>query len=107
MVIVLVALWALIAWNGNAAAQQQERREPGWEYATYVNAGLLSVWNTSQAKLDGDNAHEVYTRLGGKKPRDRFTNVDMLDHLGERGWELVAIEIVDGGHKFYFKRPAR
>jgi hypothetical protein len=50
----------------------------------------------------------VYERLGGKLPRDKVANTEVLNLVGQKGWDLVALTHQPGPTMtFWFKRLAR
>ena len=52
--------------------------------------------------------NDVYERFGGKLPRDKVANTEVLNLVGKKGWELLAVTHQPGPTMtFWFKRPAR
>jgi hypothetical protein len=50
----------------------------------------------------------VYERLGGKLPRDKVANTEILNLVGQEGWELVAVTHQPGPTMtFWFKRSVQ
>jgi len=80
-----------------------------WQYATLMTSVRLSKWTTPQAELiaEGDRGYlKLYADLGGRKPAEKVSLVDLLNLAGGEGWELAAIDGGEGPHQYIFKRPA-
>src|SRR5579862_8722495 len=68
-----------------------------WQYASLLISTRLSKWTSPEGDLleEGDRGYaKLYADLGGKKPAGKVSTIDLLNLVGEQGWELVTI---DGG----------
>jgi hypothetical protein len=78
-----------------------------WEYAALMTSARLSKWTSRQSQYseEGDKGYlQLYRDLGGKKPIQTVSLIDLLNLAGDDGWELVAIDGGDGPHQYLFKR---
>jgi len=94
--------------NLNAQAQPQPQPpRPHWEYASLMTSARQSKWISADLRHteDGDQGYiRLYTALGGKKPADKISLIDLLNLAGDQGWELTAIDGGEGPHQYLFKR---
>src|SRR5215471_14228943 len=69
-------------------------------------AGPVS-WRYVQTEWD-NNYSSVNVEVMGSVSNDTFTcqsSAELLDALGQRHWELAAVNSGPGGSEFWFKRP--
>lgn len=81
-----------------------------WQYASLLISTRLSKWTSPDGDLleEGDRGYvKLYVDLGGKKPAEKVSSIDLLNLVGEHGWELVTIDGGEGPHQYIFKREAR
>ena len=93
----------------HAATTRPADAHPHWEYASLLTSARLCKWTAPQADLLEEGARgyaKLYADLGGKKPVEKVSLVDLLNIVGAQGWELVAIDGGEGPHQYLFKRPA-
>ena len=87
----------------------------GWEYARLIETPTLATLEAGGHATDSkagqsivDHVFDIYHRLGGQHLRDGFTTVDLLNFLGEDGWELVMYQReADGSGHYLLKRQRR
>jgi hypothetical protein len=88
-------------------AQQPQRQQP-WQYASFLRSDEAAVWQAPDQSAVAPDVFGVYEKLGGKLPRERVANTEVLNLVGQRGWELVAVTHKPGPEMTYwFKRAAR
>jgi hypothetical protein len=78
-----------------------------WQYASLLISTRLSKWTSPDGDFleEGDRGYvKLYVDLGGKKPPDKISTIDLLNLVGEQGWELVTIDGGEGPHQYIFKR---
>jgi hypothetical protein len=101
----LTTLAVLAAARSSA---QPAPAQPRWECAPYLRSDEAVVWQAPDESCTGLDVYDVYKRLGGKLPRDKVANTEVLNLVGQKGWELVAVTHQPGPTMtFWFKRPAR
>jgi hypothetical protein len=108
--IILIAFAAILI----LIQHQSLRAEPSgirqrWQYASLMTSPRLSKWTSPDAQRteEGDQGYlHLYTDMGGTKPADKVSLIDLLNLLGNQGWELVAIDGGEGPHQYLFKRLA-
>jgi hypothetical protein len=105
MTAALVAAAALLAARSGA---QTAPAQPRWEYASYLRSDEATVWQAPNESYVAQDVFGVYERLGGKLPRDKVANTEVLNLVGQKGWDLVALTHQPGPTMtFWFKRLAR
>ena len=45
------------------------------------------MWQAPDESYIAQDAYGVYERLGGKLPRDKVANTEVLNLVGQKGWE--------------------
>ena len=94
---------------GAATTRPAAGSRPRWEYASLLTSARLCKWTSPQADLLEEGARgyaKLYADLGGEKPVEKVSLVDLLNVVGSQGWELVAIDGGEGPHQYLFKRAA-
>lgn len=95
----------LTAASGTPAAPQK------WEYAEFFNSNDGVMWNGGGQILagKGDDAGksnaDLFRRLGGTGNPADVSMVKLLNLVGTKGWELVAVVQTQGTLTYTFKRP--
>ncbi len=86
-----LALLAPPAGERPAAAQEAKRAK--WEYRELVahsaGAGLAAVWVSAKGKVTAAGWKGMLKELAGREGAGEA--VEVLNALGEQGWELVAV----------------
>ena len=109
-VVVIAAMLTTLAvlLAARSGAQPAPAQPPRWEYASYLRSDEAVVWQAPDESCTGVDVYGVYERLGGKLPRDKVANTEVLNLVGQKRWELVAVTHQPGPTMtFWFKRPAR
>jgi hypothetical protein len=113
-VIVIVAV-AVVVMQGQAQQARPNANRQKWEYAEWQYSVLgnrfFAYFKSSQQKTtkEGDNANfDLYKSLGGKADVNNFSSQNILDMLGDDGWELIIKDQTGGTVQtltYVFKRP--
>jgi hypothetical protein len=116
--------WTILAMAGGVCylllvrpATGQIIAPHGWEYARLTESPALATLEAgghateskgAAGEQTADRTFDIYHRLGGQHLRDGFTTVDLLNLLGQDGWELVnwQRQSADAG-AYVLKRPIR
>jgi hypothetical protein len=107
-VLFITILIAVVAVQVVRSVAQPAPSQPRWEYASYLRSDEATVWQAPDESFVGQEVYGVYERLGGKLPRDKVANTEVLNLVGQKGWELVAVTHQPGSTMtFWFKRAAR
>jgi hypothetical protein len=96
-----------------AHAQDRQRQPQKWEYATFqVSPHGGFHWTCGKTDLESKDDSELHTRLAaagalGKPDPTVPSYPGLWQAIGERGWELVAVEVYpEYSNRIYiFKRP--
>lgn len=112
-ILLAVAILPLLWRRGAASAQPAAPPHPAqpvaghWQYASLsARPGGRWVWHSPAGVIVGDRAH-VYRELGGReKLDDDVFTVELLNHLGQRGWEMVTVAADEDQPVYWFKQPA-
>lgn len=99
-------------------AKGQERDHIQWDCAAVTALFISEDANVQvvrfadgQRNIKADSLYDLYQKLGGRKSRNVFSDIDIIRRLGFQGWELTAITTQDIRlphlNKYYFKRPLR
>jgi hypothetical protein len=106
---ILIALsLGLFPTHSIGAAPPTTQRQ--WQYASLLISTRLSKWTSPDIALieEGDRGYaKLYADLGGKKPADKVSTIDLFNLVGEQGWELVTVDGGEGPHQYIFKRTAQ
>ena len=62
-----------------------------WEYASFLRSDKAAVRQAPDGSAVAPDVFGIYERLGGKLPREKVANTEILNLVGQRGWELVAV----------------
>src|SRR5687768_7147847 len=94
VVLVAVTLVAAAATAFALRSGAQPTTSPSharWEYASFLRSDEAAAWQGPDQSAVAPDVFGVYERLGGKLPRDKVNNTEVLNLAGQRGWELVAV----------------
>ena len=93
----LMSLVAVFTVSGQSSRGKEKDADTQWEYLVVAGAGNVNLSGTSD--------------LGRKQPDNSFAEATVLernlDKLGQKGWELVAVQAVQGMPNqpmYYLKR---
>ena len=118
------AVWAILAATGGVcyllltrSATGQIVAPHGWEYARLTESPALATLEAGGHATESrgaagdqtaDRTFDVYRKLGGQHPREGFNTVDLLNLLGQDGWDLVTWQrqSADTG-AYILRRPVR
>lgn len=106
--VLFLAVAFAAALPARAATTHPAPQTRGYEYAALLTSARLCKWTTLQSDLleDGPGGFaQLYRDLGGAKPPEKVSLIDLLNLVGREGWELVAIDGGEGPHQYIFKRP--
>ena len=65
---------------------------------------VTCVWNPGDNPVHGENCYDLYRKLGGEKPEESFTLIDLFNLLGQKGWELASSSDDEQSQEYVFKR---
>jgi hypothetical protein len=91
-----------------SASAQVPQPHTRWQYASLLTSARLCKWTApdDQKIEEGEQGYaHLYTDLGGTKPPDKISLVDLMNLIGNQGWELSAVDGGEGPHQYLFKRP--
>jgi len=107
-ILIIVAMLVVIVFVAFGESATTRQTMPKWEYAQYLLAPeLLAVWKSKSQNAESlsGNSYEMFVKMGGRCHEDKYGIVDLLNLVGGRGWELVAIQGDDKASSYIFKRP--
>lgn len=108
VLMLLLAASFAAALPARSATTQPAHGTRAYEYASLLTSSRLCKWTTPQSDLleDGPKGYaQLYKDLGGAKPPEKVSLIDLLNLVGRDGWDLVAIDGGEGPHQYIFKRP--
>ena len=106
-ILIISTLVAAAAVLAARSAAQPAPVQPRWEYASFLRSDEAAAWQAPDGSAVAPDAFGVYEKLGGKLLRDKVANTEVLNLVGQKGWELVAVTHLPGPEMTYwFKRPA-
>ena len=65
------------------------------------------AWQAPDQSAVAPDVFGVYEKLGGELPRDKVANTEVLNLVGQQGWELVAVTHQPGPEMTYFDSGGR
>ena len=85
----------------------RRRLPPKWEYAQYsLLPRTMANWHSESQSIVELESYDMFTKMGGKCPKDKYGIVELLNLVGNRGWELIATpDFSDNSVVYIFKRP--
>ena len=105
----LAAVAVLLALNLSDLGAQAPARRAKWEYARWVHAGGVSIWEARDKEQYGTLPYDTYKALGGRKPKSEWAKpgekAAVWNQAGRLGWELCGVD-TEGSTVYYFKRRA-
>ncbi len=89
VVLVAVTLFAVATvFALRSGAQPTTSPSPArWEYASFLRSNEAAVWQAPDQSAVAPDVFGVYERLGGKLPRGKAANTEVLNLVGQKGWE--------------------
>lgn len=108
----LLAMPALIgffALSSAVSSQELPVTVPDkWEYAYILSEQKLVRASNGSNDFTDTNQYGVYRKMGGTKPLEQFRQtVDLMNILGQGGYELTVIDRYPTGIIYWFKRRMR
>ncbi len=108
LIVVTLAAAATVFALRSVAQPTSAPSHARWEYASFLRSDEAAVWQAPDGSAVPPDVFGVYDKLGGKLLRDKVANTQVLNLVGQQGWELVAVTHQPGPEMTYwFKRPAR
>ncbi len=91
-----------------AGASPAPEKTKAWEYAVYRSLGNRYQWQTPDAAIFAHGLPEFCKQLKLKTPKSRASaEIELTNHFGRQGWELIQMAPTSGTGVFWFKRPVR
>lgn len=99
---VIVALMVIFS----TGADKTELKTTQWEYAEYTSSLYGYTWKSPYKDVFKKDKAEFVNSVGVKVSSDKYDNIDLLNHAGNDGWELISVVTGSNtGVYHYFKRP--